>query len=428
MQKTITSQPAYPRLFRLARIAALAIAALLSMLAVYQWLITFQQVLQQPFAILPGAGWSAAPLEAGLAGLGLPSGFFAAYALAFTLLFDLAFLSCGWLILWRKGRDWFGLYLGLILLIWANGVGVSYFAPSSFTWLATLNLYLASIGWPGLFLLLYFFPSGHIAPRWARWFAAGLGLIIISGLLYSILTGEAFSFIITAPLVAICLLVGGYAQVYRYRHSGLLERQQVKWVVLALLIFILVIFIILLLGNILRISDPSISNPTTALVASLALLTASHLAFISLPVSMVLAMLRYRLWDVDVILRRTLIYTALTLTLGLVFFGSITLLQMVFSAVTGQRSAVATVISTLLIAALFTPLRRRIQHDIDRRFFRQKYNAEQAIERFAAAARSETDIDRLTAELLAVVSETMQPESMSLWLKPQAKRELREYE
>ncbi len=422
MQETITPQPAYPRLFRLARPTAIFVGILLSLLSIYQWVITLQQVLQNPFAILPDDNWKVAQLQSALTGLNLPSGFFAASALLLTLLFNLAFLACGWLILWRRSRDWFGLYLGLVLLLWANGVGVFFSTPPETPWLATLTSYMAWIMWPGLFLLLYFFPSGHITPRWARWFAALLGVFVVYGLVITLLQVEEFSFVIAAPLIVICLLVGGFSQVYRYRHAGPLEKQQVKWVMLALLFYILVFIIMLLLINVVRIADPSASTPRTALIASLFLLTIGNLSYIALPVSMVLAMLRYRLWDVDIILRRTLIYAALTGTLALVFLGTVTLLQAIFSTVSGQQSAIATVISTLLIAALFSPLRRRIQNDIDRRFFRQKYNAEQAIERFATAARQQTDLDQLTAELLAVVSESMQPVTVSLWLKPQPKR------
>jgi uncharacterized membrane protein len=422
MQKTIDPQPLYPRLFRIARPAAIFAGALLSLLSIYQWVITLQQVMQNPFVILPDDNWKVAQLQSALAGLNLPSGFFAASALLLTLLFSLAFLACAWLILWRRSRDWFGLYLGLVLLLWANGMGVFFSPPPDSPWLATLTSYLSWIMWPGLFLLLYFFPSGHVTPRWARWFAALLGVLIVYGLIITILQVEPFSFIYAAPLIVICLLVGGFSQIYRYRHAGPLERQQVKWVMLALLFYILTFITMLLLINVVHIGDPSTSTPSRALIASLVILAIGNLAYIALPASMVLGMLRYRLWDVDVIIRRTLVYFALTLTLALVFLGTVTLLQRIFSAVSGQQSAVSVVVSTLLIAALFSPLRRRIQNDIDRRFFRKKYNAEQAIERFAAAARQQTDLDQLSAELLAVVSETMQPERVSLWLKPQEKK------
>ncbi len=141
------------------------------------------------------------------------------------------------------------------------------------------------------------------------------------------------------------------------------------------------------------------------------------IALMGMGICLAIAITRYRLFDIEVIIRRTLVYAALTATLALVFFGAVTLLQSLFVAVSGQRSAVATVISTLVIAALFNPLRRRIQSDIDRRFFRRKYNAEKVVEAFSASLREEVDLDDLQAQIVAVVEETLQPESLSLWLR-----------
>ncbi|MBX3060242.1 MAG: hypothetical protein KF770_27610, partial [Anaerolineae bacterium] len=136
-----------------------------------------------------------------------------------------------------------------------------------------------------------------------------------------------------------------------------------------------------------------------------------------IPIAIAVAILRYRLFDIDVLIRKTLQYSLVTAVLGLTYFGSIITLQTVMGRVIGEQSPLVIVFSTLLIAAMFNPLRRRVQAVVDRRFFRKKYDAQQVLAQFAQTAREEVEMEALTAELTRVIQETLQPETTAVWLK-----------
>jgi hypothetical protein len=191
------------------------------------------------------------------------------------------------------------------------------------------------------------------------------------------------------------------------------ERQQLKWLTYAAVVFIVIFVSSLFVPQAVRASElwP---------VASLALLLT---VYPSIPVAVGIAVLRHRLYDIDIIINRTLVYGSLTAMLVVLYFGGIVVLQRVFVLLTGQGSTLAVVASTLLIAALFNPLRGRVQALVDRRFYRRKYDAAKTLEAFSARLREETDLDTLTDDLVGVVGETMQPAHVSLWLRPETASE-----
>ncbi len=194
------------------------------------------------------------------------------------------------------------------------------------------------------------------------------------------------------------------------------ERQQIKWFAYAAAVMVVGLLVMLLLG--------SGYSALSELMWDLGWLV-GILGFAFLPVATAIAILKYRLYDIDRIINRTLVYGSLTALLVLVYCGGVTATQAIFRALMGQQdqqSQLAIVVSTLVIAALFNPLRRRIQSFIDRRFYRKKYDAVKALEAFSAKLRDETDIDALGDDLVGVVKETMQPAYVSLWLRPELPR------
>jgi hypothetical protein len=201
------------------------------------------------------------------------------------------------------------------------------------------------------------------------------------------------------------------SQVFRYaRVSNLVERAQTRWFILTIVILIGLPE----LGGLFGFDRIFLTFEWDLL------------SFALVPIALAIAILRYRLWDIDVIIRRTLQYSLLTGLLVLVYFGGVVVLQAVYTGLTGEGgSPLVTVITTLAIAALFGPLRRRTQGWIDRRFYRKNYDAERALARFAATARDEVDMDRLMEAVFSVVADTMRPVKVSTWLVPGDRERIR---
>ena len=213
------------------------------------------------------------------------------------------------------------------------------------------------------------------------------------------------------PLLPLCILASAVSLVLRYRRSRGEERQQIKWIAFAASVVGL-LFLIGIVSSIIYAPEPPLWSELLDAV--------TLLSYAGVPIAVGFAVLKYRLYDIDLLINRTLVYGSLTATLALFYFGGVATVQAMFRALTAQEQQpqLAVVVSTLVIAALFNPLRRRIQAFIDRRFYRRKYDARRTLEAFSAKLRDETDLNALNAELVGVVRETMQPAHVSLWLRP----------
>jgi hypothetical protein len=216
---------------------------------------------------------------------------------------------------------------------------------------------------------------------------------------------------VVLPLLPLCMLASALSLVWRYRHAGGEVREQIKCVALAASLVAVGYLISLISGIFFAPEAPAVWR--TFLEETMV-----QLSFAGIPVAIGFAVLKYHLYDIDLLINRALVYGSLTVLLGATYFGGVVLLEHVFRDVTGQGGSLAVVSSTLAIAALFSPLRRRLQMFVDRSFYRRKYDATKTLQAFASRLREETDLDALSNEVVGVVSTTMQPAHVSLWLRP----------
>ena len=345
---------------------------------------------------------------------GLSPEFYGAYmGIVVPLVAVLVFATVAGVIIWHKSDDRMALFSAFALLLFggaalnSNVFGAAAAAHPALSLPVYLLEYMGQVAYTTFF---YVFPDGRFVPRWARWLVLVWAVLLVPSVFFpsspwNLLDGPLFFGLIGGAVLA---------QAYRYwRVSTPVHRQQTKWVV-----FTIAVAGAGLVGtSTLGTAVPAIeqSGPLGQMIGT----TLSEGFVLLIPLSIGVAMVRSGLYEIDIIINRTLVYGSLTATLVALYFGAIVALQRVFVFLTGQKSTLAVVASTLLIAALFNPLRRRIQWFIDRRFYRRKYDAARTLEAFSAKLRDETDLEALNYELVDVVRETMQPAHISLWLRPE---------
>jgi len=387
--------------------------------------------------------WALAAAVWQLAGPGAAPAAGDLYGVAFLGLVLVGLTLLTGLILLRQPHNLIGWLLLVPQTLLATGlVGNGYLAglaaaPATAGWPLLLLLWLLGASWIpfiySLVLLPVFFPTGRPpSPRW--WWLVGAllihGAIFLGVSLFSARLGpedgawsvpnpigfisdEQFGalfapwLVVLAGLVVACLA----ALFVRYARASAMVRTQIRWLLYACSLFVLIYVPQLFIPF-----EPAASEPTAV---SVVLNAGFAVTLLLIPAAIAVAILRYRLFDIDLIIRRTLVYSALTALLALAYFGSVLVLQNVFQALTGEgQNALATVLSTLTIAALFGPLRGRVQRAIDRRFYRQKYDAAHTLAAFGARARDVVELDLLSDELVQAVEATMQPAHVGLWMKP----------
>jgi hypothetical protein len=347
--------------------------------------------------------------------MGLSVRSYALFNVVVEKIFQLVWFAVGAIIFWRRSEDRMALLVSLFLVSFGP---VAVIPTAAYTLISSQPAWLLPVSGVQIVglvcstLFFFLFPGGRFVPRWTRWLAAAFIAFLVSRDLFPDLYSRSPALETVSYLVFLGIVVSlVWSQVYRYRRvSSETQRQQTKWVVFGLALGVAGTFPLQLPVDLSWVGG---DTPLTLLFLKMGF----ALSFMLIPLSIGVAVLRSHLFDIDVVINRTLVYGSLTATLIALYFVGIVVLQRLFVALTGEKSTLAVVASTLVIAALFTPLRRRIQSFIDRRFYRRKYDARKTLEAFSTKLRDETDLEALNADLVGVVKETMQPAHVSLWLR-----------
>jgi len=344
---------------------------------------------------------------------GTSPAFYAAYLTTFIFLLDTLLGSViAMLLVLRRPNDWVAFLLAVPMISHSlNYMDHPGFVQQQYPelWFLTMLPTVAiQMLWLPAFSVL---PDGKWVPRWSRWlipYIVAIGIFTYVGSFF--LPFGLWDQIAGTVFFANFLVAIGF-QIWRFIRTSPNERASLKWVLIGFIIS----FTVPALLNSIEVLAPEAFHVGSPLWLVFRPLTMSSPILQYLCIG--IAILHYRLFDIDILIRRTLIYSIITAMLALFYFGAVIVLQQVFRAITGAGDDLAIIVSTLAIAALFNPLRHRVQDVIDQRFYRRKYDAQKVLERFAATVRDEVELEKLTGELLNVVNETMQPTSVSLWLK-----------
>jgi len=356
--------------------------------------------------------------------LNLSIQFYATYRTVLNLSMALTFLVSGLVIYWRKPTNLMVTAMSLAMMSFG-----SLFVPTLLQIMRMHPELVLPVGFVrsaglalSLIVIFYLFPTGRLVPVWTKPAALIWALISIAwwlvpqvpaNLVY-LDTWQA-NMALSYSVFLVAYTSGIIAQVYRYKQVlNPVQRQQTKWVIFGST----TAFLGFVIYHIPLVFIPGFDQPTFERLMHIFFgIPVYHAMLVMAPLTIMLSILRYRLWDIDFLINRSIVSGLLTLALGALYFGSVVSVSLVLSTLTGQnRPAIVTAIATLVVAAAFNPLRRRLRRSIDRRFYRKKYDTILTLNAFGSVVRNEVDLHTLTYQLMKTISETMEPRSVSVWL------------